>query len=116
VGQNTIVRWEHGERLPSTEQIQALCFALEAHEEELVALTTGHFAEAPEPMPTEPQAVYVYLTQLLNHSHEELVELRFLMLERSLWQQAAREEQAQSLLVAAYAGHSHYLSLYERWA
>jgi transcriptional regulator with XRE-family HTH domain len=34
VVRNAVARWERGDRLPSTEQIQALCFALQARESE----------------------------------------------------------------------------------
>lgn len=115
VDQSSVGRWERGERLPSTEQMQALCFAMEAQEEEIVALTTGRFAEAPEQMPTEPQAVSDYLNPLLYDPCAELVDLRFLRLERCLWQQATKEGRTQSLLATAYAAHAHYLSLYKRW-
>src|SRR5438067_2521649 len=51
VVRTTAAHWERGERLPSAEQTQALCYALGAHEEELLALTTGRFAGTPGPEP-----------------------------------------------------------------
>ncbi|HLV79400.1 MAG TPA: helix-turn-helix transcriptional regulator [Chthonomonadaceae bacterium] len=51
VNDSSVARWERGERLPSTEQMQALCYALGAREEELVALTRGEFARS---LPEEP--------------------------------------------------------------
>ena len=115
VGQNTVARWEQGERLPSSAQMQALCFALEAHEEEIVALTSGRFAEADVDVPTEPEQVSEYLCFLLNDLQAELADLRFFTLERTLWQRALRGEQTQSLLARTYAEHAHYLSLRKRW-
>jgi transcriptional regulator with XRE-family HTH domain len=115
VRQHTVARWERGERVPSSAEIQALCFALAAHEEELVGLTTGRFSEAPEEMPTEPQAVLEAIHSPLHNSHAGLVDLRYLAMERALWQQAAQEESARPLLAEAYAVHAHYLSLYQRW-
>lgn len=115
VGQNTIARWERGERLPSSEQMQALCYALEAREEEVIALTTGRFAEAPAEIPTDHAQVLDILNALLYSSHTELSDLHYLLLERGLWQQAAKEERAYSLLARTYAEHAHHLSLYNRW-
>jgi len=115
VGQNTVARWERRERLPSTEQMQALCFALRAREEEVVALTAGRFAQMPEALPQDLQVVRICLDELLYAPRAELVELRFLLLERGLWQQAVQEERALSLLARAYAAHAHYLSNYRRW-
>jgi transcriptional regulator with XRE-family HTH domain len=115
VGQNTVARWERGERLPSAEQMQALCFALSAQEEEIVALTTGRFAQAPEEMPADRQQVLESMNVLLYDASADLVDLRFLMLERGLWQQAMQDERAYSLLAAVLAAHAHYASLYERW-
>jgi len=115
VDRTTVVRWELGERLPSAEELQALCFALGAQDEEIVTLTTGHFAEAPEAMPTEPRAVIDCIHALLFEPRDELVDLRFLTMERTLWQRAARDARAQSLLARTYAEHAHYVSNYERW-
>jgi len=43
VSAQLVARWERSERLPSQEQIQALCYALGARLDEVVALTTGLF-------------------------------------------------------------------------
>jgi hypothetical protein len=76
----------------------------------------GHVGEAPEESVTEPQRVNEFLFMVLHNPHADLVDLRFLLIERGLWQQAARQsEWAQSLLAKVYAEHAHYLSLYERW-
>lgn len=58
VVRTAVAHWERGERLPSTEQIQALCDALEAREEELIVLTTGAFmaTRAQEPATREEKA------------------------------------------------------------
>lgn len=52
VVRTAVAHWERSERLPSTEQIQALCYALGAQEEELIALTTGAFTATPAEEPT----------------------------------------------------------------
>jgi transcriptional regulator with XRE-family HTH domain len=116
VGQNTVARWERGERLPSPEQLQALCFALGAHEEEFISLTTGDFTNASIEMDLAPAQLDADLDALLFDQHAELVDLRFILLERALWRQAAMQrEWARPLLGAAYAKHAHYLGNYRRW-
>jgi len=114
VGQNTMARWERGERLPSNEQMQALCFALDARDEEIIALTTDRFAETPDEMPLETEAVRNRLWRTL--TSEDLGDLRFLTLERALWQHAAQNESAQPLLADAYAHHAQFLNNHGHWA
>ncbi|HLK33259.1 MAG TPA: helix-turn-helix transcriptional regulator [Terriglobales bacterium] len=115
VGQNTVARWERGERLPSSEQMQALCFALAAHEEEIVVLTMGRLTEAAETLPTDPQQMLDCLHPLLYGPLQELADLRFLTIERELWQRTLQDERTRPLLATAYAEHAHYLSLSARW-
>lgn len=115
VGQNTVARWEHGERLPSAEQMQALCFALEAREDELVALTTGRFTEAAAALPTDPAALLEHIHHLLYSPGEKLADLQFLTAEHKLWKRAAQDARLSPLLATVYAEYAHYLSLYRRW-
>src|SRR5262249_17226122 len=113
VGQNTVARWERGDHLPSKEQMQALCFALDAQEEEIIALTTDRFAETPDETPLQREPVRNRLWRTLNS--EDLSDLRFLTLERTLWRQAAQNEHALPLLADAYAHHAQFLSNYGHW-
>lgn len=114
VGQNTVARWEAGERLPANEEMQALCFALEAHEEEFVALTTGGFTNRPQAIPDEKEEVEDYAHHLL-YDTTSLADLRFLTLERALWQRAAQDAHVLPLLAKTYAFHAHKLGNLARW-
>lgn len=113
VQQHTISRWELGERLPSTEEMQTLCFVLEALEDEIVALTTGRFAETPQQIPADAAEMNYRLNRLLNS--ETPSELGFLTLERALWNVAVRDDMARSWLAETYAYHAHYFRLFQRW-
>lgn len=116
VGQSTVARWERGERLPSVEQRERLCRALQARPEESAVLISGRFSETSEEIPTDREALHELLIPLLYDPRAELVDLRFLRIERGLWQQAARDERRQTLLAFAYAAHAHYLGNFKRWA
>lgn len=43
VSARTLHRWERSETWPTLEQLHAFCYAVGAHEEEVVALTVGRF-------------------------------------------------------------------------
>src|SRR5262249_40031736 len=84
-----IARWERGERLPATEHLQALCSALGAREEELLALTTGAFTAAPVDAPAAWEEAAAGLAPryaaVLRDACPGLEELTCLMLEREAW-------------------------------
>jgi transcriptional regulator with XRE-family HTH domain len=119
VHDSSIARWERGERLPSTEQIQALCYALEAHEEELIALTTERFTEASteetKTWEEKSEELRAQLFQLRVAGAGGLEELRYLSMERVAWEWAQREEQAKTILADIYVTHAQFYRNEERW-
>lgn len=119
VVRTAIAHWERGERLPAAEQVQALCYALGAREEELVALTTGGFSAPPPEAPAtwEGQADYLErrLKTLLHGAGRGLEELGFLALEREAWGWAMRAEPQRPLLARAFAGHAQFCQNDGRW-
>lgn len=115
VTQSAVTRWERGERTPTGEQIQALCFALDATEEEVVALTVGRYTDEQSQLPSEPEQVDACIFSLLIGRIWNVMELRFLTLERTLWQRAVQDAHARPHLATAYAVHAQYLSNHRRW-
>lgn len=115
VRQHTIARWELGERLPSSEEMQALCFALDAHEEELIALTVARFAEPSEPVTLDAEAILLRVNELMFAPEPVPADLGFLSLERAVWLQAAQNERMRPILANIHAYHAHYLGNYKRW-
>ncbi len=104
---------------PATERLHALCYVLGAHEQELLALTTGCFA-LDDPLgvwPNTPQEIEHYFNTLANTpALSGLSDLAYLALEARLWSQAARQKEARLLLACAYADHSHWLVWADREA
>jgi transcriptional regulator with XRE-family HTH domain len=115
VRQHTVARWELGERLPSSEEMQVLCFALDAREEELIALTTGRFSEQSAPIAADADAVQQEVDELMFAPEPALEDLRFLTLEHALWVEAAQHERVRPILANVHAYHAHYLSNHGRW-
>jgi transcriptional regulator with XRE-family HTH domain len=118
VNDSSIARWERSERFPSTEQMQALCYALEAQEEEIVALTTRAFSEAPASRSKNWEEVQSDLrarTYAMAHFAEGLEELRYLLLEREAWEWAAQKEEARVELAHICAYHATFFYNHERW-
>jgi transcriptional regulator with XRE-family HTH domain len=112
VRRGALMRWERGERLPASEQVQALCYALGAREEELVALTTGAFTATP----VEAPATWEEAAADLGPRYEALrrgeclglEELTCLMLEREAWGWALRDSTARHALATYYAAHAQF--------
>jgi transcriptional regulator with XRE-family HTH domain len=117
VRQHSVARWESGERLPSADEIQAVCFALGAHAEELVALTAGRFSE-PTDWPTTWDEAEPHLRARLAHLELQsgLIDLHYLALEHDLWSWATREERARTLLAHAYGHHALFCRNRGSWA
>jgi len=117
VARHTVARWELGERLPSPEQMQALCYLLEAQEEELVALTTGAFGETPQRIPDNWEEARPHLRKAAGFIlfTPGLQDLRFFALEREVWDWATREEEAKRDLGRIYAFHATVASHQARW-
>ena len=126
VRQGTVARWERGERTPSTEQIQALCYILNAREEELVALTRGRFSEmSPEGADAsdsgKEERLVEHLNELLNptlvnEDAKGLTDLVFLTIERKAWLLATQRESARPLFARVLTYHAEALRNAERWA
>ncbi len=129
VGANrsSIARWERGDRLPDTAQMQALCYALGAREEELVALTTKRFREGPDPqraaatweeaetdLRARLEALSASSADVLS-AHNGVKDLAFLLLQQEAWEWALRVAAARPLLARAYAYDAHSRSFEARW-
>lgn len=120
VTRSTLTRWELGERLPTTDQIQALCYALDAREEEMIALTCGQFRDAP---PSVEEADWdetaANLMERLEIVSNNLVggleDLHYIQLDREVWQWSVREPAARLLLARLRLYHGHYHRLNEHW-
>jgi transcriptional regulator with XRE-family HTH domain len=119
VDDSSIARWERGERLPSSEQVQALCYALEAKEPEVIALTTGRFSETPQPEPRTWEEKEADLYARLDCIHagrcEGMEDLGYLTLERAVWAWAAQHSRARKALAHIYAQHATFVRNEERW-
>ena len=119
VDRTTIAHWEQGERLPSTEQLQTLCYALQAREAEVVALTTGQFTEtSSSPARAWDEAEQELTTRLDSigqQSDPGLEDLSYLALRREAWEWATRTDAARSLLARVYATHATFCRNTRRW-
>lgn len=117
IARHTLTRWELGERIPATEQIQALCYALGAREEEIIALTSGRFHEAPATVETTDwEEKEVELRRRLDSvSGSGLEELHYIQLDREVWAWALRVPAAQSLLARLRLYHAHHHRMHKRW-
>jgi transcriptional regulator with XRE-family HTH domain len=121
VHRTTITLWERGERLPSTAQLHALCFALEAREEEMVMLTVGTFAEAPqeeESLSWEAKALRLHnrMTDFRSSNIHGTWELLFLSLEREAWLLATQHERAIPVLTSVLVHHAEQQCRHQLWA
>jgi transcriptional regulator with XRE-family HTH domain len=116
VSQSTLARWEATEDWPSVERLHALCYALEAHEDELVALTRGHIAP-PSPVASEISWETCWpriLEPLYNSETYVLGDLVFHSVESDLWKMAETGSPPETWLAMAYAYHARWLSEFGR--
>jgi transcriptional regulator with XRE-family HTH domain len=116
----TLARWELGERLPATEQMQSLCYALEAREEEIIALTCGRFREVPSSQEAadweeKETEFHQRLDDVNAHRVGGLEELHYVLLDRDAWHWALREPAARLFLGRLRTYHAHHHRLSERW-
>jgi transcriptional regulator with XRE-family HTH domain len=115
----TLRRWERADVWPGMEQLHRLCYALGAHEEELVALTSGQFLQTPTTGVTSLERARARMQQLLDLdqiiSRLALTELGYLTLEAELWPLATRSVEGRRLLAEAYANHAQFLSRLDRF-
>jgi transcriptional regulator with XRE-family HTH domain len=119
VDRTAIAHWERGDRTPSNEQMQALCFTLDAQEEELIALTTKQGLAAPECVAALPFGEKVaWVEQRLAYllAQPLLWGLEILILEREAWSLAAQKEEACPLLARVLAEHALGYRNAERWS
>lgn len=120
VPRHTLARWELGERLPTNDQMQALCYALHAREEEIIALTSGWFAESPiTTTSTNWEEKEVELRQRTYATNEGRVsglqELNYIQMDREVWFWALREPAARLFLGYLRMCHAHYHRMHQRW-
>jgi transcriptional regulator with XRE-family HTH domain len=110
----TLRRWEKAEVWPSVEQLQTLCYVLQAREEEMIVLTCGHFSPIPRQVesPYALETLEAELKELdrgLCAGEHALLELPYLNLETQVWSLALRGETGKRLLALAYTLHAKYL-------
>jgi transcriptional regulator with XRE-family HTH domain len=114
IAQGTLARWERSLDWPSAERLHTLCYVLEAHEDELLALLRGQFVStAPLETAPDPDEVRAQVTQAMFYS--PLADLEFLGLEAQLWQVSRRHEGAQLQLSHAVGFHARYLAIHQRF-
>lgn len=122
VSPRTLHRWECSETQPTTEQIHAFCFAVNAHEAEVVALTVGRFApqaSAPVSSLEELKAHLEHMGGVYKGRSPVHIELYYWTLEADLWRLALRSIEGQkmlSLMVASYAMFLHHVQRNEEAA
>lgn len=119
VDRTTVVHWERGSRRPSGHQIQALCFALHAREDELIALTTERFVQGPleEGRSWQERAERIAQTLLAVFYGQEPMcqDLSLWSLQREAWLLAAQNEGASPVLSLVLTYHAEYQCEQERW-
>ncbi|MGC4045219.1 MAG: helix-turn-helix transcriptional regulator [Armatimonas sp.] len=113
----TLRRWERMETWPDTEQLQRLCFTLNAALDELHALTCGQFARYAR----NPEVNAKELTERLDRFGSNrinppfaLKDLEMLTLQADAWKLAARSTAGACLLSRVYAQSAYYLSYRDR--
>jgi transcriptional regulator with XRE-family HTH domain len=112
-------RWEQGERVPSTEQIHTLCYAVGAREEELVALSMGSRVDASTVPETrdwdeaQPELEGRLVSVLRGHVNG-LDELVYWALERQVWEWSSRDARALPMLAYIYTGHAQFYRTHSR--
>ena len=114
----TLRRWEKMEVWPSLEQLHRLCYALQAHEEEIVALTVGRFSQKPRIEKVSLDLLQERLAGIMALEHRQgnysLLELALLQLEADAWPLALRSASGKQLLIEIYSFHAQRLSMRER--
>jgi tetratricopeptide (TPR) repeat protein len=108
--------------LPTVTQIHEVCFALNAEEEEITALTCGNLRFAGGQAQTEPllcaDALEDRLEKLqmrIAYGEQRLIELEALHLKRQAWGLAARQPNKRHLLAYAWHVHGKLYSIHERF-
>lgn len=118
-GRTAVVRWENGDRLPSAEQMQTLCFVLGASEEEWFALTTGRFSEPTDGASHWEERAAALLQRRERFSNGDIQtpgDLFYLNLQHEAWKLATEHEEATSVLAEILAYYAQELVNYQRWS
>ncbi len=115
VSEWTLRRWEKGTVWPSMTQLHALCFALNAEEEEIVALTCGDMGLCGEPALrndiVSADSIEHRLKEIerqIGRGAHRLIELQLLDLKRHAWSLAVKRASGRHLLSYAYIVHTRY--------
>jgi transcriptional regulator with XRE-family HTH domain len=118
VSARTLHRWERSEAWPTMEQLHAFCFAVGAHEEEVIGLTVGRFAPDTPPEHRSLEAIAYRLQQVrmleFSGSHIE-EELGYLSLEKEAWSLALRQSEGQTLLAHICSAYALFLQRFRRF-
>jgi transcriptional regulator with XRE-family HTH domain len=115
----TLRRWEKMEVWPSPEQLHRLCFALHAHDEEIIALTVGRFSQRPRIEKTSLNALHERFHNQIKversiTGYDPLFELAYLQMEADAWPLALQSVAGKQMLIEIYAHHAQQLSTQER--
>lgn len=107
----TLCRWERSESWPSTEQLHSLCYTLQAHPAETIALTGGRLMLrcAQKTFPTTLPALKELINDLTQAAVEidpALEDLYYLSLEIHLWRLLRRNAPVLRLLITTYVRHA----------
>jgi transcriptional regulator with XRE-family HTH domain len=120
VTRGTLRRWEKMEVWPSVEQLHQLCFALQAHNEEIIALTVGRFSQRPRIEKVSLNAIYERFHNQVEEmersisGYDPLFELAYLQMEADAWPLALQSAAGKQMLIELYAHHAQQLSTQER--
>jgi|GEM_PF-1028889 len=117
----TLSRWERSETWPDAAQMHALCYALNAQEAEIVALTQGRstlYTETAQSDALDSEAIAAQLDALHNDasSPSGLQDLRYLALEAALWPHLGRNATALPFLYLTVSSRAGYLMTWNRYA
>lgn len=116
VNRTSVGRWEQGERLPSTEQIQAICYALDAREEELTALTCGRARPSRPPGPVAIEDIDKTLRTLQAGLCRGMEELLFWTMEYQVWELLAQDSTVLPLAAEVYIFNGQHSRINGRWS
>jgi transcriptional regulator with XRE-family HTH domain len=116
----TVSRWERSETWPDAAQLHMLCYALNAQEAEIVALTRGRMLsfETGQSDALDSEAIGAQLDALQNDisSPSGLQDLRYLALEAALWPHLGRDATALPFLYLTVSSRAGYLMAWNRYA
>ncbi len=123
VGRTAVVRWENGERIPRSSEIQTLCYVLQAREAELIFLTASAFSESGStgsnrrlPWDEHAAALRQQRDQFIRGEITLPGDLFYLTQQHKAWLLATEHEAAKPLLAETLAHYSHELSNHRRWS